>query len=174
MRPSLVFAAALFVSQTLAAVSFAAPAISHTPAVDATHAGDTFEVSATIASTDPLQAVELLVRSGDAIEWLTLPMVDVGDGLWTAGVDADLVVRPDVDYYLRATDNAAEPKTTTLPAGAPEEHFVVQVEDASADGTMDSDGGCASASASRSSAGWLGLLLGFAAFRRQRHAVEQV
>lgn len=153
---------ALFVVCLHSQEAFADPGITHEPLAEAVDIGETFSVSAEIESADGLAAVELLVRAGDAIEWLTVPMVDSGDGVWTGSVDTALVVSPDVDYYLRATDQAAVPKTTTLPSGAPDEHFVVPV---TAPPTEDS--GCTSSQ--QSPTAWpfaLALVLGLRSRRR--------
>ncbi|MFT6396013.1 MAG: hypothetical protein ACJAYU_000755 [Bradymonadia bacterium] len=115
-----------------------------------------FDVQVSVEHVEPLVAVELRVRAGDAIEWLTTPMVSLDDGTWTAGVSSAAGMH--TDYYVYASEGAVgDVKTTTIPEDAPNNYFraILSGEDGS--------GSCAQSPAQ--GAWWMvasiaGLLLG--------------
>ncbi len=81
-----------------------------------------FDVVVSVEHVEPLVGVELRVRPGDAIEWLTTPMTLLEDGTWTAQVSS--ASGNYTDYYVYASEGVeGDLKTTTVPEDAPDNFF---------------------------------------------------
>lgn len=103
------------------AVVFAQPVVTVLSGDDPSNPFE-FDVQVSVEHVDPLVAVELRVRPGDAIEWLTQPMLALDDGIWTASVSS--AAGAHTDYYVYASEGSVEdPKTTTVPEDAPNNFF---------------------------------------------------
>jgi len=139
----------------------AAPTVDHSPVI-AWVAGQPVDIEATVTA-DAEVAVELRLREDEAIEWLTLPMTDAGDGMFVGTIDAEYVHGDAFDYYLFAAEVDDPLQSVTNPLMAPDNHHTVDL-----DAGEDEASGCVAAGHLPGMPLWVCAVAGLALVRRRR------
>ena len=104
-----------------------APTLVHVPPTSLAQ-GALFDVQ--VDATDPEGVDRVIVywRSGGSLTWNPLFLERGAGAAWTGQLPASAVLYPQLEYYLRATDQSPLRTTSQLPADGEDAPFVVPVE----------------------------------------------
>ena len=118
-------------SFTVLAVDNVGPTITHAPIGGGQPEGQPVTVQATVTDPSGLAAVTLHYKVATGSSYGDAPMIDLGDGLYSAAIPGFVVTSAGVDYFITAADTAPASNTSAHPAGAPgtPHTFSVAVDD---------------------------------------------